>query len=323
MRAVMLRSTPEGGVFEVVEAATPTPTAGQVLVRVRAAGVNRGELITRANYRAGPPLINGIEFAGEVAAIGPGVAGVAVGDRVMGHGRQSMAEFVAVDPRALMPIPDAMDYREAAAFPNVFITAHDALVTNAGLRPRESVLINASSSGIGTAAIQIARVMGAGKVIAVSRTQQKLAQVGPLGITHGIATDDDDLATEALKATNGSGVDIVIDSLGGPVLDASLRSMALQGRLVSVGRTAGAAGALDLDWLSLRRLKIIGVTFRTRTPEEALACVEACARDLLPFLANGEIRPVIDSCFPLQDLAEAHRRLASNEQVGKIVMQLG
>ena len=322
MRAVILRATPEGGVFEVTQAPDPVINEDQVLVRVRASGLNRGELITRANYRAGPPIINGIEYAGEVAAVGAQVEGFKVGDRVMGHGRQSMAELVATAPRALMPIPEGMGFAEAAAFPNVFVTAHDALITNGSLKAGESVLINASSSGIGTAAVQIARVMGAGRVIGASRSAAKLARVAPLGLTHQVATDDQPLPAAVLAATDGQGADIVIDSLGGPVLDDNLRSMALEGRLVSVGRTAGTRAELDLDWLSLRRLRIIGVTFRTRSASAALACVEACARDLLPFLRSGAIRPVVDACFPLEQLGDAHRRMESNAQVGKIIMLL-
>lgn len=322
MKAVVLRATPEGGVFEVADVLKPEVEAGKVLVKVRAAGVNRGELITQKNYRAGPPLINGIEFTGEVAAVGDGVAGWAPGAPVMGHGRQSMAEYVQVDPRALMPTPDGLDVLHAAAFPNVFITSHNAIVTAGGLKRGETVIVNAASSGIGTASVQVARVMGAGRVIAVSRTRTKAERVRPLGATDVVGSDEEQLESAVLAATGDAGGDLLIDSLGGPYLPANLRSLALEGRLVSVGRTAGATSELDLDHLSLRRLKIIGVTFRTRSPEEALRCVEACARDLLPALASGEIKPVVDSDFPIGRIADAHRRLASNEQFGKIVVTL-
>lgn len=320
MKAVVLRATPEGGVFEVDDVPKPDVAPGKVLVRVRAAGVNRGELITQRNYRSGPAAINGIEFSGEVAASGAGVEGWAPGARVMGHGRQSMTEYVLVDPRALMPIPDALDFVQAAAFPNVFITSHNAIVTAGGLQPGESVVVNAASSGIATAAVQVARVMGAGAVIAVSRTREKAERALELGATHAIGAEEESLEDAVAAATGDAGVNLIIDSLGAPYLSTNLRCLALEGRLVSVGRTAGTTAELDLDYLSLRRLKIIGVTFRTRTPDEALRCVEACARDLLPFLKAGAIRPVMDSHFPLEQIAEAHRRLASNEQFGKIVV---
>lgn len=238
----------------------------------------------------------------------------------MGQARQTMAEYALVDPRSLMPIPDGFSFVEAAAFPNVFVTSHNAIVTAGGLVAGESVLVNAASSGIGTAAVQIAKVLGARTIISVSRTRSKAELTRHLGATHVVGTDEEDLAEAVMAATEGRGVDLIIDSLGAPFLGANLRALALEGRLVSVGRTAGTVGDLDLDLLSLRRLKIIGVTFRTRTAEEALACTEACAKDLLPHLLSGAIRPVVDSHFPLKEISAAHERLASNEQVGKIVM---
>ncbi len=322
MKAVVLRATPDGGVFEVADVPKPELEPGKVLVKVRAAGVNRGELITQKNYRAGPAIINGIEFVGEVVACGEGVTQFALGAPVMGHGRQSMAEYVQVDPRALMPTPEGLGVLQAAAFPNVFITSHNAIVTAGGLKAGERVIVNAASSGIGTASVQVARVMKAGAVIAVSRTREKAERLRPLGATHVVGVEEEALETAVAAATSDAGGDLFIDSLGAPYLAANLRALALEGRLVSVGRTAGTTSELDLDYLSLRRLKIIGVTFRTRTPEEALRCVEACARDLLPALAAGEIRPVVDSDFPIERIAEAHRRLASNEQFGKIVVTL-
>lgn len=320
MQAVVLRATDEGGIFELADVPTPAVEVGKVLVRVRTAGVNRGELITKRNYRLGPIAINGIEFAGEIEACGEGVTGWTPGTRVMGQARQTMAEYALVDPRTLMAIPAEMDFVQAAAFPNVFVTSHNALVTSGMLAAGETVLINAASSGIGTAAIQIARVMGAGTIIAASRTKAKAELTGHLGATHVVGTDEESLEDAVRAATDGCGVDLIIDSLGAPFLDKNLRSLALEGRLVSVGRTAGTVADLDLDLLSLRRLKIIGVTFRTRSAEEALACSEACARDLLPHLQSGAIKPVVDSSFPLENIAAAHQRLASNEQVGKIIM---
>lgn len=320
MQAVILRATDEGGIFELADVPTPTVEAGKVLVRVRTAGVNRGELITKRNYRSGPIVINGIEFAGEIEDVGEGVTGWTPGTRVMGQARQTMAEYALVDPRTVMPIPADMDFVRAAAFPNVFVTSHNALVTAGMLAAGETVLVNAASSGIGTAAIQIARVMGAGTIIAVSRTRAKAELALSLGATHAIGADEGPLEEAVAAATDGRGADLIIDSLGAPFLAANLRTLALEGRLISVGRTAGNVADLDLDFLSLRRLKIIGVTFRTRTAEEALACTEACARDLLPHLASGAIHPVVDSQFPLHDIAGAHERLASNEQIGKIIM---
>lgn len=320
MQAVVLRATNEGGLFLVADVPTPAVTPGKILVRVRAAGVNRGELITKRTYRSGPDAINGIEFAGEIEACGEGVSGWAPGARVMGQARQTMAEYALVDPRCLMPIPSGFDFVDAAAFPNVFVTSHNAIVTAGRLTAGESILINAASSGIGTAAVQIAKLLGAKTIISASRTRSKAERTRELGATHLVGTDEELLEDAVMAATDGRGVDLIIDSLGAPFLTSNLRSLALEGRLVSVGRTAGTVADLDLDFLSLRRLKIIGVTFRTRSPEEALACTEACARDLLPHLQSGAIKPVVDSHYPLDQIGAAHERLASNEQVGKIVM---
>ena len=320
MKAVFIVPGPDGGRAELRETAAPQIGPGKVLVRVRAAGVNRGELIVMAGARCGEPRINGIEFAGTVVAIGAGATGWAEGDRVMGHGFQSMAEYVAVDPRALMSVPPSMSFAEAAAIPNVFVTSHDALVTHGRLAKGDSVLVTGGSSGVGTAVIQVARSMGAATIVASSRGTQKLARLRELGATHAIAPDGRDWAGEVLEATGGRGVDVVIDTLGAPVFADALKVMALGGRLVSVGRTAGTTAEIDLDLLSARRLEVIGVTFRTRTPEQALACVVAARNDLQAAIDHGTVIPVVADVFPVEDIAAAHARLASNAHVGKIVV---
>jgi len=242
------------------------------------------------------------------------------GDRVMGHGPGGHAEQVLADPLALMRVPDALSWVEAAAFPNVFITAHDALVSNGELRPGETVLVNAASSGIGLAAIQIAKGLGAKSVIATSRSQAKLARVAPYGVDVAIDATRGTQVAEVMAATGERGADIVIDSVGASVFEDNLRSMALKGRLVNIGRLGGSIARLDLDILWLRRLRLIGVTFRTRTEAERLACVQGCARDVLPLLQSGRIQLPVDRTFAFDALGEAHAYMDTDQHVGKLVL---
>jgi NADPH:quinone reductase-like Zn-dependent oxidoreductase len=323
MKAVWSVPGEAGGRVEVREVPRPEPSAGQVRVRVRASAINRGELLALSALKTGTGAIGGVEFAGEVDALGPGVIGWKPGDAVMGHGRGAQAQYVCVDARALMPRPKRLDWHHAAAFPNVFTTAHDAMITNGSLARGEAVLVNAASSGIGMAALQIARWAGASTIIATSRSTDKLERLRPLGLTHAIRSDDQGAwVDQVATATGGRGVDLIVDSVGGGVFEANLRTMALDGRLIGVGRLGGRDARLDLDFLALRRLRLIGVTFRTRTAEQTLACVQACARDLLGPLEHGEINPVVDSVFPLASIAEAHNRMRSNQQIGKIVLDV-
>ena len=322
MQAVVFVPHAGGGLAEVREVTAPEVKAGQVLVRVRAAGVNRGELSALKNLVKGTPQPSGIEFAGEIVECAPDVASFRPGDRVMGHWRAGQAEYVAADHRVLMRIPEEVDWITAGAFINSFTTAHNAIVTNGLLSAGKSVLINAASSGIGVAAIQIAKLFEAAPIIASSGSAAKLKQLAPLGVDVCIDTAQGNFADAVLKATGGRGVDLIIDNLGAPVLAENLRCMALEGRLISVGRMGGKMAEVDLDLVALRRLKLIGVTFRTRTDDERAQCVQAAASDLLPALAAGRIRPLIDQVFPMSAIREAHARMESNQQVGKIVLEI-
>lgn len=320
MLAAIVTPAPDGGTVAPGEMPRPVLTPQSVLIRVRAAGLNRGEIIARKAMREGKPVIGGIEFAGEIAEVGSAVSGFSPGDRVMGRGTAAQAQYVLSDPNLLMRVPQELDFEQAAAIPNVFVTAHDALVTNAGLKAGESVLINAASSGIGTAAIQIAKFLRAGTIIGVSRSRAKLKSLEKLGLDHSVATDTEDLATAVMRITAGKGADIVIDCLGGAALDGNLHAMALGGRLINIGRMAGTSAPLDLNFLALRRLKLIGVTFRTRTHDEHVACVQNCWRDLGSAFADGKLFPLIDRVFPLEKIAEAQDYMQTNAQTGKIIL---
>jgi NADPH:quinone reductase len=319
VRALRIVGSSAGGKLEVRDLPTPSPGPGQVLVNVMAAGLNRGEINLVRRAPEGAVLPSGVEFAGVVADVGAGVRSYRAGDRVMGHGAGGHAEYMLAAELALMPVPVKLSWIEAAAFPNVFITAHDALITNGKMHKGEFVLVNAASSGIGLAAIQIAAGLGAQAVLATSRSPQKIQRLKEFGVSHPIDLSTEE-QTEAVKtATEGRGVDVIVDSVGGSVFDANLRSLAVQGRLVNVGRMGGLTATIDLELLWLKRLRLIGVTFRTRSEEERLACVEACARDVLPLLAEGRIRLPVDRVFGLAEAAAAHAYMETNQHFGKIV----
>jgi len=291
-----------------------------VLVRVHATGLNRGEINQAKELRTGNTITTGVEFAGEVAAVGEGVSGWRKGDRVMGHGKGCQAEYVVADPMALIAVPDGLSWIDAAAFPNVFITAHDALVTNGQLKAGESVLVNGASGGVAMATIQIASLMGARPVIASSRSAAKLDKLSQFGVDLGIDASKEDQVAAIMAATDNRGVDIIIDTVGGPMLEANMKSLAVKGRLVNIARLGGPTGQLDMSQLWLKRLQLIGVTFRTRTEQERLECIQACARDMLPFLRAGRVRLPIDRTFAMTDIHAAHAYMKQDQHVGKIVL---
>jgi NADPH2:quinone reductase len=232
------------------------------------------------------------------------------------------AEYVTVDYRLALPVPERLSWQEAATIPVAYMTEHDALITNARLQAGESVLVNAASSGVGVAALQIARLFGARPILGTGGSPEKLAALAAFGMERGINYQRENVADAVLEATNGNGVDIVIDHVGAPLLQDHMRCMALKGRLIGVGRLGGRSADIDLDLLALKRLRLIGVTFRTRTLDERIAIAQRCATDILPALADGRLRPLIDRTFPLDEALEAQGYMASNAHMGKIVLTL-
>jgi NADPH:quinone reductase len=326
MKALFTVPGPSGGIFEFRDIPTPSPGRGEALIKVRASGTNRGELLARPLLRSDNPALrpmrSGGEFAGEVVTLGEGVTAWKVGDRVMGRAIGSYAEFTVANQRALMKIPNAMAWAEAASIPNVFVTAHDAIVTNAQMQRGESILITAGSSGVGTAAIQIARHLGANVVLATSRSPSKTMALRELGAHEVIDPAQPKWVDELMAATGKRGIDVIIDNVGGPMLADNIRALAIKGRLVSVGRNAGQVGDCNLDEVARKRVSIIGVTFRTRSVDESMVCGERFSADLLEAFSTGGLKPVLDRTFPFEKIADAHAYMLSDAQIGKIVVTM-
>ena len=327
MKAVTIMA--HGGVdgLEVRDIPEPaSPNADRVRVRVRAAALNRADLLQRLGHYpapAGVPTnIPGLEFAGEVDQIGDEVREWQAGQRVFGIiGGGAQAGYVVVPANTLAEIPDNLDWAEAAAVPEVFITAHDALFTQANLRLGETLLVHAAGSGVGTAAIQLAHAAGA-TVFGTSRTSEKLERAREYGLDAAIvvAGNPNVFAETVLHRTHGKGVDVILDLVGAAYLEANLAALAPKGRMMLVGTTSGAKATLDFSTVMSKRFKVTGTVLRARTADEKAAVTGVFANQVVPLLARGVVRPVIDSIYKLAEVREAHRRLESNESFGKIVL---
>jgi NADPH2:quinone reductase len=326
MKAVLIAcddsGAPQPRLVEVTEA---SPGPREVLVRVLAAGMNRADLsLKTGHFRAitgsGPAGVAGLEMAGEVVGYGPEVRGFGLGDKVMAMCSGAHAERVCVDERLLMRVPAGVEAMQAAAWPAALMTAHDALVSNGRLARGDHVLVQAASSVVGIAAVQLARLLGAEQVIGTSTSADKWERLRALGATLA-AHSGPTLEAAVREATRGHGVDVVVDHLGAPALAENMASAALGARIVSVGRMGGTAGAIDLDLLSLKRLSLIGVTFRTRTVDDVAALIARMLADVAPLLQDGRFSMPIDKVFALEDVAEAHAWMKSRQQFGKVILQ--
>ena len=329
MLAVKIVSHEDGGRLEVCEVERPLAHADRVRVRVRAAGLNRADLLQkRGRYPAPPGVpadIPGLEFAGEVEQVGAESRAWRVGARVFGiTAGGAQAGYVVVPENHLAEIPDGLSFEEAAAVPEVFITAHDALFTQGGLRTGERVLIHAVGSGVGTAAAQLARAAGAGAVYGTARTREKVERARQFGMDEGAVVGSEPRAfAEAVREwTKGAGVNVLLDLVGASYLDANLEALALRGRLLLVGTLGGADGKLDFRQVMGKRLRIIGTVLRARSSEEKAAAVRRFAAEVVPLLARGRVRPVLDSTYALGEVSTAYARLESNETFGKVVLRV-
>lgn len=324
MRAAII--TRQGGpeVLEIHDVETPEPAGEQVRVRVRASGINRADLLQRAGGYPAPPgspsNIPGLEFAGEVDAVGSLVRMWKPGQRVMGlAGGGAQAEYILVHEGLLVEIPQNLDFVQAAGIPEVFMTAHDALFTQAGLQMGERVLIHAVGSGVGTAALQLARAAGA-TTFGTSRTPRKLELARELGLDAGLSGEN--FASEVIRMTNGEGVHVVIDFIGAPYMAQNLQALMMWGRIVFLATMGGAQADVNLGLLMGKRISMRGITLRTRTLEEKLGVTRRFATGVLPLLASGKVKPVIEQVYPLEEIGEAHRVMGENKNFGKLVVRV-
>ena len=327
MKAVVITSHGDADVLEVRDVAPPSPPEGnQVCVRVRASALNRADILQRkGRYPAPPgfpPDIPGLEFAGEVTEVGDDVSTWKKGDRVFGiTGGGAQAEYLLTPENHLAAIPSNLDWTEAAAVPEVFITAHDALFTQASLKPGETLLVHAAGSGVGTAAIQLAKARGA-IAFGTARSANKLDRAKQFGLSNGIAIEKDPLVVvDAVREwTDGRGVDVVLDLVGAAYLEANLKSLASKGRMMLVGTTSGAEATLNFGMMLSKRLTLRGTVLRARSNEEKAAATASFAQDVVPLLENGIVKPVVDKVYRMEEIREAHRLMESNANFGKIVL---
>lgn len=325
MRAIVLREHGGPEVMELRRVPRPVPAPGELLVRVHASGVNRADLSQRRGHYPAPPGwpadIPGLEYAGVVEATGAHTELFRSGDRVMGLvGGGGYAELLTVPERETVAVPSALDLGEAGAVPEAFFTAWDALVRQSGLSGGETVLVHAAGSGVGTAAIQIARAVGA-RSVGTSRTPEKLERAARLGLDHGIlGGEDTGWAAGVLEATGGRGVDVVLDLVGAAYLEGNLRCLAPRGRWIVVGVPSGHAGTMDLRALMGRRASITGTVLRARPSEEKAVLARDVARRLSPLIEKGALVPVVERAYAPEEVAEAHRRMESNLNFGKLLI---
>ena len=310
--------------IEMRDVNQPQVGAGQLLVKIHAAGLNRGEFILGPGPHGGLPQAKaiGMEAAGEVVAVGDGVSGFTVGQRVMGRCPGGFAQFGLMSPLETMPMPAAFDWAQAAAIPVTFMVAHDMLVAQGHLKAGEWLMVNGVSSGVGTACVQLAHMLGA-KTIGTSGSHEKLQKLKSSGLTEGIATREPKFFEQTQEITAGKGVNLIVNTVGGSVLAEEIRCLAYQGRLAIVGYVDGCLQApLNLDTLHAQRLRIFGVSNRHRTPPERQAGVADFVANYLPRFAQTGTRPLVDRVFPFDQLNQAKAYMQSDQQLGKIVLSV-
>jgi len=324
VKSYWMRNDAQTSVVELREVPQPEPGAGQVLIRVRSSGLNRGEFIPGHGLHGSSAEFKpvGNEAAGEVVKLGPGVTEVKVGDRVMGRSNGAFAEYALMDSREALRVPDNVSWEEAAAIPLAFMVVYDMLVMQGRMVAGEWLLVNGVSSGVGVAALQMAKAMGI-KVVGTSGSAEKLERLRDLGLDAGICTRGADFGDEVLRVTEGHGADLAVNAVGGSVFNEAMRCLAYQGRLATVGYVDGVLKAeLDIDDLHSRRLVVFGVSNKRRTFEQRAPMIQGFVRDILPMFADGRIRPFVDKVYPFAEFPQAKDYMEANRHLGKIVVTI-
>jgi len=328
MRAVVISRFGGPEVLQLEDVPDPIPAEREILVRVRASALNRADLLQRMGRYPAPPGspadIPGMEFAGEVVGSGAGASRWKTGDRVFGIvGGGSHAELLAVHEDAVARIPANLDWTQAGAVPEAFITAHDALVTQCGMREGESVLIHAVASGVGLAAVQIAVAWGA-RAFGTTRSAPKLERAKALGLTGGLVLGSDltPLGPAVQGWTQGRGIDVTLELVGGAYFAASIQAAAPRGRIILVGTMAGGEAQVSLSQILRKRLLIRGTVLRSRSLAEKIETTGRFAHDIMPLLESDRVKPIVDEVIPLSEIADGHRRMEANETAGKVVLSI-
>ncbi len=321
MRSWKLQGDAERTMVELQDAPLPAPGPGQLLVRVRAASLNRGEFIAgHGLHKPGVAKPAGMEAAGEVAACGEGVGNYKVADRVFGRCGGAFSAFALMDAREAMPVPQHLSMEEAAAVTITYMTVHDMLMAQGGLASGEWLLVTGVSSGVGVAALQTGRALGA-KVIGTSGSAEKLAKLTALGLDVALQTRAADFRDAIMKATGNHGVDLVVNNVGGSVFAECVKSLAFEGRLATVGYVDGVLEAkMDIEALHAKRLRLFGVSNKLRSPAQKLEAARRFAAELLPVIVERKMRPLVDRVFTFEDLVAAKAHMESNAHLGKIVL---
>ena len=323
MRAVVLRSHGGPDVLQFEDVASPIIGEQDILVTVAATALNRADLLQRMGFYPNPfpsgPEIPGLEFAGTVAAIGEKVTAWSIGDRVMGiTSGGAYAEQLSIHERQAMAVPSGMSLHDAAGIPEVFITAWDALVVQGGLTSGRWAMVHAGASGVGTAAIQICKAIGARIVVTCSGGKVEACRA--LGADVVVDYGTQDFVAEVAVATGGTGVDVILDVIGGDYVERNIASLAVKGHIIQVGVMAGKPVPFNVGLLLGKRASITGTVLRARPLEEKIAISQRFASEMLPLFSTGQLKPVIDSVYAFADIASGHEYMASNGNVGKIVI---
>ncbi|MCP4447377.1 MAG: NAD(P)H-quinone oxidoreductase [Myxococcales bacterium] len=323
VKAIRIEGAGGPEVLTIDSVETPAAGAGEILIEVAAAGLNRADCLQRRGFYPAPKGtvadIPGLEFAGTVAGLGPDASRWSVGDRVMGIcAGGAMSTHIAAHEGTLLAVPSPMSLTDAAALPEVFMTAFDAL-EQGGLRSGHRVLVHAAGSGVGTAAIQLIRRAGA-VAIGTSRTEDKLDRAKALGMQGSLLVGEQRFAKELKAVGEGGGADIILDFIGAAYLAENIKALGTKGTLVVIGLLGGISAELPLGLLLAKRARVVGTVLRGRSLQEKIDLTTAFESQVLPGIASGELRPVIDRVMPMAEIAEAHTYLESNQSFGKIVM---